>query len=171
MAGLPPIQSLGGALRLRTKLETPSEASFPEGLMIGVKQQIKSSAEVKMMNNEQNDKTMQFILEQQAKFSSDLAQLADSHVQAEKRISRLESAVVTGITLMNDLTTKVNNLTAQVSDLSGKFSELTEAQTHTDKRLDALINAQIQSDKRLEELIRTVNRYLEGRNGNPQTED
>jgi chromosome segregation ATPase len=122
------------------------------------------------MNNEQNEKTMQFILEQQAKLSSDLVQLADSHVQAEKRISRLESAVVTGITLMNDLTTKVNNLTNQVADLTSKFGDLADAQTHTDKRLDALIDAQIRSDKRLDDLIRTVNRYLEGPNGTPRTE-
>lgn len=45
------------------------------------------------MTNEDREKTINFILEQQAKLTVDMQQLAEAGVAAEKRISRLEGAI------------------------------------------------------------------------------
>jgi len=106
------------------------------------------------MTNEEIEKTMLFIIKQQESFASeilqvtfDLKDLLQAHASAEKRISGLESAVVAGITLVNDLTQKV--------------TALAEQQARTDAQL-------AETDERLNAFITTVERYIsEDRNGKP----
>ena len=71
------------------------------------------------MTNEEIQNMMEFIIKQQEVF-------AENMDKAEKRMSRLESAFVTVLNLVNE--------TAKLQ------KELTESQKHADGKLDALIN-------------------------------
>lgn len=59
------------------------------------------------MTNEELDRKMDFIVEQQAQFTVDIQKLQEAHVQGEKRMSRLEGAFVS---LYNSLTKTGENL-------------------------------------------------------------
>ena len=106
------------------------------------------------MTNEEMQKTMQFILEQQAQFAANFQKIEEgfkrteeSHAEAEKRISRLEGAVI---------------------GLFNMIERLTKAQEKTDEKVNALVESQAHTDERLNALITTVERYIsERRNGNP----
>lgn len=93
------------------------------------------------MTNEEIQKTMEFIIKQQENF-------AENMEKAEARMNRLESAFVGIFNL-------VNENTKALKELTGNVNQLTEAQSHTDERLNIFIT--------------TVERYIsERRNGESQ---
>lgn len=107
------------------------------------------------MTNEEMQRTMQFIIEQQAQFTVGMQELKEAHAESEKRIAQLEGAVVGVVNLFGKLTeAQIRQAEAQkISDT--KIAELAEAQKQTDERLNALINM--------------VERYFsDRRNGKPQ---
>jgi predicted nucleic acid-binding Zn-ribbon protein len=79
------------------------------------------------MTNEQRDKTINFILEQQAKLTSDLRQLAEAGVAAEKRISRLEGAIVTVVNIIGESNKRTD---ARIAELNEKWTETRERLDH-----------------------------------------
>src|SRR6266516_7522183 len=106
------------------------------------------------MTNDEMQKTMQFILEQQAQTSLNLQKLEEAHSKAESRISRLEGAVVGVVNLIDRLTNAQERTDASVNELATRMNELADSQKRTDDRLNILINS--------------VERYIsEGRNGKP----
>ena len=96
-----------------------------------------------MMDNEEFEKRMEFILEQQAHFSADIQQLRAAQAQTDSVVARLANVTLEGF---NDVNAKINVLVdSQIN--------LTEAQSRTDDNL--------------RNLIAVVDRYFsEGRNGN-----
>ena len=94
------------------------------------------------MNNEEFEKKMAFIVEQQAQFAADIQQMRELQAQTENVVGRLAHATLEGF---KDVNTKIDSLVdSQI--------RLTEAQTHTDENL--------------RNLIAVVDRYFrEGRNG------
>ena len=108
------------------------------------------------MTNEEMQKTMQFILEQQAQFAVNMQKLEAAQTKAEVRITQIEGAIVGVVDLLGNLTKAQERTDARVNELAEKVTQLTDAQKQTDERLNALIN--------------TVERYItERRNGNAQT--
>jgi predicted transcriptional regulator len=95
------------------------------------------------MNNEEFEKRMEFIIEQQAQFAADIQQLREVQAQTESIVARLANGTLAGF---NDVNAKINVLVdSQIN--------LTEAQSRTDENL--------------RNLIAVVDRYFnEGRNGN-----
>ena len=90
------------------------------------------------MNNEEIQKTMEFIVRQQEVFSGNME-------RAEARMSPLETAFI-------GLFNVVNETAKAQKELAERQKELTEAQRQTDERLNVLIN--------------TVERFIsEGGNG------
>ncbi len=96
------------------------------------------------MTNEELEKRIEFIIEQQA-------QLVVSQQKSEERATQLEDLVIrlTAVTSagFKDLGEKITALVdaqiktdQNVSTLAEKMTELAEAQVHTDRRLDALID-------------------------------
>ena len=95
------------------------------------------------MNNEEFERKMAFIVEQQAQFAADIQQMRELQAQTEDVVARLAHATLEGF---RDVNTKIDSLVdSQI--------RLTEAQTHTDQNLRTL--------------IAVVDRHFsEGRNGN-----
>jgi hypothetical protein len=85
------------------------------------------------MTNEEIQKVMEFIIKQQESFAESMEQMRDSHVRAEERISKLETAVV-------GLFGVVSDIGKAQKELAGKVTELAEAQLHTEQRLNAVID-------------------------------
>lgn len=81
------------------------------------------------MNNEEFERKMAFIVDQQAQFAADIQQLHATQAQTENIVGRLASAALAGF---NDVNTKIDALVdSQI--------RLTEAQSHTDENLRSLI--------------------------------
>jgi len=94
------------------------------------------------MTNEEIQKTMEFIVEQQAQFAADIQQMRELQTQTENVVGRLAHATLEGFKDVN----------AKIDSLVDSQIRLTTAQTHTDENLRTL--------------IAVVDRYFnEGRNG------
>jgi hypothetical protein len=94
------------------------------------------------MNNEEFERKMSFIVEQQAQFAADIQQMRELQAQTENVVGRLAQATLEGFKDVN----------AKIDSLVDSQIRLTEAQTLTDGNL--------------RNLIAVVDRYFsEGRNG------
>jgi hypothetical protein len=101
------------------------------------------------MNNEEIERRMAFIVEQQAQFATDIQQMREvqeqfqeTQAQTENVVGRLAHATLEGFKDVN----------AKIDSLVDSQIRLTEAQFHTDENL--------------RNLIAVVDRYFrEGRNG------
>ena len=144
------------------------------------------------MTNEDIEKRIEFIIDQQALFSADMNLLKDSQseltarvdgiamnvdrlsakidtlaeiqAQAETRLSRVEESFV--------LLVQIARISDErLDDLTQKMGQLTEAQARTDNRLAELAEAQVHTEERLNALIDVVDRYINrGGNGNRRQE-
>jgi hypothetical protein len=95
------------------------------------------------MNNEEFEKRMEFILEQQVQFAADIQQLREVQAQTESIVARLANGTLAGFT-----------------DVNAKINVLVDSQI-------ILTKAQSRTDENLRNLIAVVDRYFtEGRNGN-----
>ena len=92
------------------------------------------------MTNNQFERHMQFIVEQQAQFTVDIQKLKDA--QAE-------------------LTVKHNHLTEALTTVVGMVGKLTRAQDRTDEKMS-------DTDDRLNALISVVERYFSGNGAAPR---
>ena len=94
------------------------------------------------MNNEEFQRKMSFIVEQQAQFAADIQQMRELQAQTENVVGRLAHATLEGFRDVN----------AKIDSLVDSQIRLTEAQTLTDGNL--------------RNLIAVVDRYFSGgRNG------
>jgi hypothetical protein len=97
------------------------------------------------MTNEEMQRTMEFILKQQANFAINIEKLTGVMGQFDARMTRLEGVFVGIFNMMTETAKAQKVLTEQIIELKA-------AQAHTDERLNAFINV--------------VERYIsEGRNG------
>src|SRR5258705_13390429 len=122
-----------------------------------------------MMNNEEFERKMAFIVEQQAQFAVDIQQMRELQAETENVVGQLAHATLEGF---KDVNVKIDSLVdSQI--------RMTEAQTHTDQglkdvnvKIDSLVDSQIRlteaqthTDQNLTNLIVVVDRYFsEGRN-------
>jgi hypothetical protein len=94
------------------------------------------------MNNEEFERKMSFIVEQQAQFAAHIQQMRELQAQTENVVGRLAHAALEGFRDTN----------AKIDSLVDSQIRLTEAQTHTNENL--------------KNLIAVVDRYFsEGRDG------
>ncbi len=85
------------------------------------------------MTNEEIQRVMEFIIKQQESFAVGMT-------KSEERASTLERAVAGLLSIVTDIGKAHKELAEKVSGLADKVSELTEAQAHTDQRVNALID-------------------------------
>jgi septal ring factor EnvC (AmiA/AmiB activator) len=95
------------------------------------------------MTNEEFEKRMEFVLEQQAQFTSDIQQLRETQTQTE-------------------------HVVAQTVEIVARLANGTlEGFKDVNAKINALVDSQIRTDENLRNLIAVVDRYFtEGRNGN-----
>lgn len=114
------------------------------------------------MTDEQFERRMEFLLQQQAQFSADMQRLQEAHLRLQESQQRLQEAqaktderigalVDVSLSLAHHQEEIDRRLAAFISETNQRFQELAESQTHTDRRLDALIDI--------------MRRQLEGGNG------
>ena len=111
------------------------------------------------MTNEEMQKTIEFILEQQAQFVTRMG-------RDEGRLTRLEDAFATLVNIARITDERLDVVESGISTLTEKMAALAEAQARTDTKMAELAEAQSHSDQRLNALIDIVERYIsKGSNG------
>ncbi|HYN24090.1 MAG TPA: hypothetical protein VES69_03495 [Pyrinomonadaceae bacterium] len=104
------------------------------------------------MTEEEISKKIEFIIEQQAQFASD--------IQALREVQAADSA------LMKE---SYHTLTGAVTTIVGLVGKLAQAQERTDAKVAELTEAQARTDERLNVFIDVVERYI-SRNGKEGSE-
>lgn len=92
------------------------------------------------MSNDEAQRKMDFILNQQAQFSADIEKLKELHAQSEKRFAVIENTLTRIASATLILTDRMTELAAAEVLLDRKMVELADSQNHTDQRLNALID-------------------------------
>jgi len=109
-----------------------------------------------MMNNEDLQRKMAFIVEQQAQFASDIQRLQESQSRTDQVVAQTGEIVAqTG-----EIVARLANVTLDgFTDVNAKIDALVDAQIRTDENVS-------RTDETLRNLITVVDRYFrEGRNG------
>jgi len=88
------------------------------------------------MDDKKLDKTIEFILNNQAQFSADNQQLQEDLLRFEKTTDKRFNALERATVNLYNLTIEIS---ANIKDLSSDVKELREAQKETDERLNAVI--------------------------------
>jgi hypothetical protein len=104
------------------------------------------------MNNEQFERRMEFIVEQQAQFSADISELKEAQ-KAEAQLWRDK---------YDNLTDAITTVVGMIGSLADGQERLTKVQERTDAQLSELTNKQAETDDRLNALIGVVERSFSG---------
>jgi hypothetical protein len=107
------------------------------------------------MSNEEMNKKMEFIVEQQAKFAADIEIMRE--VQAKDAIL-LKDAVL-------GLVDIIGSLARSQMSADDRIDSLAKAQNRTDESINRLTEAQARTDARLNILIDVVDRHISGNGG------
>ena len=115
------------------------------------------------MNNEEFDRKMAFIVEQQAQFASDIQQLQESQAQLQESQARTDQVVAQTAQVvgqMGEVVTRLANVThAGFAEVNTKINALVDAQIRTEESLS-------RTDENLRDFIAVVDRrFDQGRNG------
>ena len=103
------------------------------------------------MSNDQFERHMHFIVEQQAQFTVDIQQL--------KEAQKFEASL---------WREKHQSLTDAVTAVVGIVGRLAKAQDRTDEQLSELTSKHAETDDRLNTLIGVVERYFSGNGASPK---
>jgi chromosome segregation ATPase len=135
------------------------------------------------MNNEDIERNMNFIVEQQAQFASDIQLLQESQARTDQVVAHTSQVVaqqaeIVGHTAevvgqLGEVVTRLANVThVGFTEVNAKINALVDAQIRTEEQLartDETVARTEQNVARTEQnlnnLIRVVDRYLSGRNG------
>ena len=105
------------------------------------------------MTNEEMQKTIEFILEQQAQFLTRIE-------KDEARVTRLEDAFVTLVRIAQISDERQDTLEERIGTLTEKLAALADAQALVDTKLAELAESQTHTEQRLNVLIDVVDRYI-----------
>jgi hypothetical protein len=100
------------------------------------------------MSNEEMDKKMEFIVEQQAQFAADIEVLREVQAAGAKLLKAETKLLKEEINVLKEL---YRNLSEAVTTVVGLVGTLAQTQTRTEERLNAFINV--------------VERYISGNGG------
>ena len=122
------------------------------------------------MNNEEFDRKMAFIVEQQAQFASDIQRLQESQAQLQESQARTDRVVAQSAEVvghMGEVVTRLANVThAGFTEVNAKINALVDAQIRTEESLARTDENLGRTDQNLRSFIAAVDRRLsEGRNG------
>jgi hypothetical protein len=109
--------------------------------------------EILIMTDDETERKMSFIIEQQAQFNSDILQLRESQAQTDQVVARLAYATLEGF---KDVNVKIDALVDSQIQLS-------EARKLTDERLDAKIAALVESQIEHSEMRKRSDQQLDAK--------
>jgi X-X-X-Leu-X-X-Gly heptad repeat protein len=92
------------------------------------------------MDQEQIERSIAFILDQQAKFSAGLEGLRYQLSETDARLDRVVAVQETQAGMITNLGLYLGQLAAKVDKLSDKVDQLADMQRHTDGRLNIVIS-------------------------------
>ncbi|HKZ80833.1 MAG TPA: hypothetical protein VJ124_21350 [Pyrinomonadaceae bacterium] len=99
------------------------------------------------MTHNEMQKTMEFILQQQAQFAVNIQRLQEEQLRDKPRLARLEDSfqllvelAESSDTRLDATDTSLRNLEANMVKLEANMAILAESQAHSDARLSALID-------------------------------
>ena len=99
------------------------------------------------MTNEEIQRTMEFILGQQAQFAANIQLLQEERIRDSPRLARLEESFQLLVRVAESTDTRLDRLEsntsaveANMAGLEASMAALVAAQTHTDERLSVLID-------------------------------
>jgi predicted nucleic acid-binding Zn-ribbon protein len=107
------------------------------------------------MTDEERQRTMDFILRQQAQFTADMRKLEEADARASKRLGRLERTVVL---LTRQFRRERSDLRERVSALADAQMRGDERHSHLDEKMNALIDAQLRTEEALRSLATVTER-------------
>ena len=111
------------------------------------------------MTNEEMQRKMEFIIEQQAQFVVNFQKLEEAQTRAEERTGELEGAMVAVVNLVGQLAEGQVRTDARLSQLATEVSEVAKAQKRTEAAL-------AETSERLNSVIIVVERYFSNGRGN-----
>ena len=121
------------------------------------------------MSNDELDRKMEFIIEQQAQFSADIEVMREVHAADTKLLKEESKLAKEQIHSLNEavhsLNAGVHSLNAAVTAVVGMVGQLSEAQERTNATMSELATAQVRTDERLNILIDVVGRHFRGNGG------
>ncbi len=97
-----------------------------------------------MTNSDHLQRQMDFIVNNQAQFTTDIQQLKDLHKDAEKRMTKLEDVCLRLGNALVNLADSVTGISKTQTNLDTKMAALAESQAHADQRLSTLIDIVMQ---------------------------
>jgi hypothetical protein len=109
------------------------------------------------MTYEEMQKTMQFILEQQAQFAADIQKAQESQAETNQIVNRLAAAT------LDRFERSDARVSALSEDVDAKFAALIDAQMRTDENVK-------KTDEAVRNLTAVVDRYFRERNGQKDSE-
>ena len=128
-----------------------------------------------MINNEDIQRKMEFIVEQQAQFAADMQRLEESQARTDQVVAEAGESlaqlgesvtqVAVAVTQVADVVTRLANVThAGFTDVNSKINALVDAQSRSEERLTR--KKPPRTEESLNRFSDTVDRYIrERRNG------
>jgi chromosome segregation ATPase len=112
------------------------------------------------MTNEEMERAIQFILNQQAQFAAHMQEMKETTGTLLRSHTDLTKALVTVVGLIGDLSEAQKATNARVDQLTGRMDQLTG-------KVDQLTDTVAELTERLNAFIIVVERYISG-NGKPK---
>ncbi len=110
------------------------------------------------MDDEKLEKTIEFILNNQAQFTVGIQLLQEANRDAEKRLSVLERATVNLYDSLTETNKNVGAVADKVDAVADKIDKLAD-------KVDKLAGSQAETDDRLNAVILMAEKFLSGENG------
>lgn len=114
------------------------------------------------MTNEEIQRTMEFILEQQAQFAANIQRLQETHLRDNPRLTRLEESFQLLVQLAQATDSRLDSTDSRLDSTDARLNLVAENMALVEANMAALAASQAHSDERLSALIDIVR---EGRNG------
>lgn len=119
------------------------------------------------MSEEELNRKMEFIVEQQAQFTADIQVMREVHA-ADTLLLKEDTKLLKEETKL--LKEQQRSLADAVTTVVGLVGGLAQAQAQANSHITELAEVQVRTDERLNILIGVVERYIGG-NGNKRLED
>lgn len=110
------------------------------------------------MNNEEMQRTMEFILGQQAQFAANMQRLEEERSRDTPRLARLEESFQGLVALAEITDAKLDRVESSTSTLEANVDKLVSGTGTLEANMAILAESQAHTDERLRSLIELVSR-------------